>query len=348
MFKRIIKIILILLAVFLLVLGIIWLIGRHTAEKSGTKVLSFKQFIGLSSKESTSGNGSGSGTNSASFTGSGNGSGSGSNNGAGNGANSAGGIGDSGVGDIGDVTNVSNFTGGELAPTGVDNIGTGDNGNGTPGNSNNGNTNNNNGDNGSGGSSTGGSTAPVCGTADTTINFTPLQISELNALQNRFYSIAEALHTDQDTATELANHDAFALKAAQVTEMYNYCESKLPLITDPNLQQRVATPFWDAWNTSSSPANQFWDVNGIPQGTGTEQVDSQSLLYFPPGSATETYLTQTHDNDQQNPDTSGISGPYGQYSFSNPGYVIIDGSILNPPAVLLMPVVEHILRVNLW
>jgi hypothetical protein len=47
MFKRVIKIILILLAIFLFIVGIIWLLGRHGANKTGKTPLSFRQFLGL-------------------------------------------------------------------------------------------------------------------------------------------------------------------------------------------------------------------------------------------------------------------------------------------------------------
>jgi len=350
MFKRIIKIILILLAVFLLILGIIWLIGRHKAKENGTTPLSFKQFIGLSSPQSTTGPSTGS--LSSNFTGNGS-----STNGSGTG-NGAGGNG-SGTGTgISDVTNISNFTNTGFSPIGTSsgtgssntNNGAGGNGNGTTNGQGSSTTNNNGAGSSNGsGSSTGGTTAaPVCGTADTTITFTADQLTQLNALQNRFYSLAQTLHTDADVATELANHDAFALKAEQVTELYNYCESKLPLITDPQLQQHVATPFWDQWNANDNPGNQFWDVNGTPQGSGPAETDSLSFLYFGNDQASLNYLTQIHDHNTDVQDTSGISGPYGEYNFSNPADVIVDGSILNPPAVLLMPVVEHILRVNLW
>lgn len=50
MTKRIITIILVLLAIFLLLVGGIWLLGRHTAQKNGSAPLSFRQFLGLSSK----------------------------------------------------------------------------------------------------------------------------------------------------------------------------------------------------------------------------------------------------------------------------------------------------------
>src|SRR6202012_388376 len=104
-------------------------------------------------------------------------------------------------------------------------------------------------------SATGTDTTQVCSQEDTTIDFTPDEIAELNELQNRFYTIAQTLHTDADVDTQVANHDAFAVKADQVTELYNYCESKLPAITDPHLQSHVATPFWHTDNDTLSLIN---------------------------------------------------------------------------------------------
>ncbi len=83
-----------------------------------------------------------------------------------------------------------------------------------------------------------------CSDADTNIDFTQAEIARLNILQNRFYTIAQSLRSDSDVQTELSNYDAFQVKASQALELYNYCQSKLPLITNPALQKRVATPFW--------------------------------------------------------------------------------------------------------
>lgn len=391
MFKKVIKIILILLAIFLLILGIIWLIGRHTAQKNGNTPLSFKQFIGLSSKTSSNGtNGTGGGTLTSNF---GN---TGSNNGVGNSGQGTGGAGGN-SGGIGNTTGNSNIGG--INGIGSNSIGNGINiisaptisqftsggitatngysggasGNSTTISTPTGNNTQNNSLTTAGAPA---NTAPVCGTADTTITFTPAQIAELNTLQNRFYALAQTLHTDADVATEVANHDAFAVKAQQMTELYNYCEAKLPLITDPQLQQHLPTPFWQQWLASDVPAN-LWNTSG------RQDQDSLTFLSFNAGQS--AHLTDIHNNtmaDLGDRDTSGITGPYGLLNFGSPQSVLITGStvkgnsqktgifgIVAPPDplhltsgalpgetitsnpadyLLLLPVVERILRINLW
>jgi hypothetical protein len=126
------------------------------------------------------------------------------------------------------------------------------------------------------------------------------------------------------------------------------------------LQQRVATPFW---STDS---------------------DSLSMLNFGANSGLDAaHLEDIHDNntaDPNSPDTSGVKGPYGLLNFSAPVSVPINGSVLKTNSVtsitgplglgpsldvapgspggtvttrppdyqLLVPVVERILRINLW
>lgn len=363
--KRVLKIILILIAAFALALLIIWLIGRNKSQKTGQNPLSFKQFLGLSTK--TTPGETVPGETSSTFTGDGSGNNTG-NNGSGNGTNANGngnGTGINGNGGFGGASDnnpqISNFTDGGLNPGGNPGGGTGGNG-GNPGGGGNGSDGNgSNGGNPTGsGSSTGGNPGggdngnpigtgttnePVCSQEDTNIVFTADELAQLKELQNRFYTIAQTLHTDADVDTEVANHDAFAVKADQVTEMYNYCEQKLPLITDPHLQQRVATPFWHT------------------------DADSLSFINFSSNGGLDiAHLTDVHDNNHDlshNADTSGIKGPWGILSWSTPKAVAINGSILKTNAKidpfsgkiissgqadtqLLIPVIEKILRINLW
>jgi hypothetical protein len=424
MFKRVIKIILILLAVFLLVLGIIWLIGRHKTEKSGAASLSFKQFLGLSTKLSPNGtlpvennssftnNGfgqNGTGSNGGAGgngvgSGAGNGSGGAGGNGVGSGAgNGSGGAGGNGVGSgagngvgngVGDV-NVSQFTnnGTTIGDTGTIGSGSGDDTS----------TSTTSSDDGSDDSTTAAAaaTAPVCGDADNNITFTPEEQAELNELQNRFYTIAQTLHTDADVETELANHDAFAIKADQVTELYNYCEEQLPTINatarqagDPRMTLHVATPFWHSWGKNvPSLISQMWSSESGDQALTVDPAqDSLSFIDFNSPTIDAAHMQDIHDNGLVTPDTSGIQGPYGVLNFSSPTGVEINGSILKtntstsltgsgiaklviggatplgalapglflnsgklttttttgPDFQLLIPVVEKILRINLW
>lgn len=85
---------------------------------------------------------------------------------------------------------------------------------------------------------------PVCSQSDTQITFTPTEIARLRELERRFYATAEYLHTDEELAIETSNYDTFKLKTAKILEMYNYCQQKSPLLPDPLLHKRVATPFW--------------------------------------------------------------------------------------------------------
>jgi hypothetical protein len=312
--KRVIKIILILLAVFLLTLGIIWLVGRHSAQKNGKTPLTFRQFLGLSTKSSPANTIPGS-TDTSLFTSPG----AATAGGDGTGSNGTNGKGAAGKG-FNENTQVSQFTNKGISLTNGANVGlqttTAIGSNKAAG------------DNSTITSTSATSTAPVCSDADTTISFTADELAQLNQLQNRFYAIAQTLHTDADVATEIANHDAFAVKADQVTELYNYCASKLPLITDPRLQQHVATPFW---NDSST--------------------DSLTFLSFANDPAQFAHLSSIHDNNPDNKDTTGIKGPYGLLSFSSPQAVPITGSAVkgsNPDFSQLIPVVEKILRINLW
>ncbi len=335
MFKKIIKVILILLAIFLIILGVIWLIGRHKAAENGSKPLSFKQFLGIGTElnpaQTTAGSGT-SGFNSSTTGGLGNG-------------NNTGPLGNGNNGNTRQYvnqTNASQFTNSGTAPTGnfgLNGPGNGTNGNGGGANGNGSGSNNGNGgtgDNGTGIGST--NSALVCGSADTNITFTPTQLAELTTLQNRFYALAQTLHTDADVATEVANHDAFALRADQVTELYNYCEAALPNITDPRLQQHLPTPFWHAWLASDTPAN-LWNTSSRP--------DQDEVSFLDYNAFDRAHMEDIHDNNTDNPDTV-TRGPYGLLSFSNPQEVNIDGSSLTGDTQLLVPVVERILRINLW
>lgn len=107
------------------------------------------------------------------------------------------------------------------------------------------------------------STAKYCSDADTNIDFTQEEIARLNILQGRFYTIAQSLHNDADVQTEISNYDAFQVKAAQTMELYDYCQSKLPLITNPDLQKRVATPFW---RDETKDSQSFLSTDGPTQG----------------------------------------------------------------------------------
>lgn len=260
MTKRIIKIILILLAIFFILLGGMWLLGRNQAKKNGTVVLSFKQFLGLSSKTvSTTGN---QGTLSSVFTG-----GSSTGNGLGNTAGSGSGLnGNStavtGTGNAGtpdNSTQISQFTTDIFAPDtstynsngsiGTGNLAGAGSGLGTGNLTGSDNGLGNSQTTTSGGTTTSGSglsasAASACTTADTTITFTAAEIQQLNALQTQYNQISANLASTDDVAAELANYSTYKLEESKIAELQNFCQTNTPLLTDPAYQRHVPTPFW--------------------------------------------------------------------------------------------------------
>jgi len=191
------------------------------------------------------------------------------------------------------------------------------------------------------GSTTGSTTtiAPVCSDEDLNITFTADELARLNVLQDRFYTIAQTLHTDADVDTEVANHDAFTVKTDQVKELYAYCESKLPYIDayeDRRLHKHMATPFWHEWYPSVTDINATFNASEIAllqQGRPDPSEDQSFLDYI-------SYCGGA----------SGCIGHIGQSGLLDYGQiqsVQITGSALGDTG-LIMPVVERIMRINLW
>ncbi len=368
--KRIFKIILILIAVFFLILGMMWLIGRNKAIKNGKQPLTFRQFLGLSTKQNSAKTAAGEGTSQFNADGTpkntSGGDGSGANGLGGNGIDTSG-LGGIGIGGAGNV-NISNFTNGISSPggnlngntnpiTSTNNSGNSTSGNGTGANSSSG------GDANSPGNSDSGSSA-VCSDDDTNIPFTPDQLAQLNILQSRFYTLAQTLHNDTDVETELANHDAFKNKADSILELYAYCESKLPTInSDPSndnkLKLHIATPFWRSYYSNSDIATYVKQQTGITIPATDPAQDSLSFLTFT--GDTLNHVTTVHDTSTDNPESplprsnidqllpgvALIRGPYGLVTFSSPQSVPNTGSSLHDFGIM-EPVVEKFLRVNLW
>lgn len=353
--NRIVKIILILIVAFFLILGVIWLIGRNSAMKNGKEPLTFRQFLGLSTKKNPAETVPGDGT--SVFNGNGANNGNGTNgtgtngDGTGTNGNGTGGIGTDGTGNV----NVSQFTdGGTVGPGGAGSNSSSGNGSINPDGSSNPSADPN--DDGSisvdGGISDSGATQPVCSEEDMNIDFTAAEIAQLNILQNRFYALAQTLHSDTDVATELANHDAFTLKADNVLSLYAYCQSKLPIIntgSDAMLKRHVATPFWTSYGSNSAvpayvnaktniatkipavdPAPEvysFLDYSGVRPVSGGFGLPSWigSNAGLPTGTS---FIGALDLNNPQNVPLAGASG-LGD----------VDG---------MTPVVEKILRLNLW
>ena len=236
--KRIITIILIIIAIAGIILLVGWMRARNTAQKNGTTAPSFRTFItGNTTNKNTGSTPSGDltsdftqetpsstpttnqtiGTRVSTFTNSSFNPASPQANGGVSSGGSGATAGNSSVG-VGPATPTPPTGGGSTTVTT------------------------------SGGGQSGGNTTPAtpaCSQADLNITFTPEELARLQSLQRRFYAVAQTLHTDADVATELGNHDSFKAKETKITELYNYCQSKVGAFTTPELRRRVATPFWN-------------------------------------------------------------------------------------------------------
>jgi hypothetical protein len=270
------RIILIILLIFILAILGAWMYSRNKATKNGATPPTFRQFIGIGTSTKTQKPSTPVDTGSSSFT-------------------SPDGITTSSSGTKQSIPiKTSIFTNGGLTPVGStppDVIigpggGTGSGGSGGSGSGGSGTGGSGgSGGSGSGGSGTGGSgivTAPQCSDEDTTITFTPDEINRLNALKNRFFAIAETLHTDADVATEASNYDTFKAKEAKITELYNYCinsqvftSAQATVVasqpygtvvpgTNGPINYRVPTPFWrDPTKDNQAFINQGSNWQGI-------------------------------------------------------------------------------------
>lgn len=245
--KKVITIIVTLFLLLLVILGIMWYQSRKKAQETGRTPQTFANFFGLSSKNTTGTDGNDS-TLTSDFT----------NNTSGNGTGSSTGTNTGTPGQNSDDSDVrsSEFTSGPFTPlSGGSGLGNasgsgrsgGSNGSLPPGGGG-------GGAGGSGGGSGNGATTtippnavvPDCNDADLNITFTADERARLQALQDRFYEIAQTLYTDENVATELANHDSFKLKNQQITELLDFCKpyAKKVADRDPIYQSKVPTPFW--------------------------------------------------------------------------------------------------------
>ncbi|MDB5188687.1 MAG: hypothetical protein JWM92_285 [Candidatus Nomurabacteria bacterium] len=261
--QRILKIILILLAVFFLVLGGVWLLGRHAAQKNGTTPLSFRQFLGLGTKQSTVAPAQGT---SATFT-------SGQPT-AGN-AGGAGTIGGTNTLGTPDNFQVSKFTSNPLSPADTTTF------------TNNGSIGGPNAFGGAGNfvATAGAGTTPLgsnglsgglnCSATDSAITFTPDEITQLNALQTRYNAIAANLASNDDVATELSTYTSYKLEEAKIAELQNFCAATTPLLSDPEMKRHVPTPFWHDTNQDS----ETFTAGGVnTTADGTNPASGESFL----------------------------------------------------------------------
>jgi hypothetical protein len=256
--KKLIKPILIVLAIVALVVGIAWLISRHKAAKEGKAALGFREFV--STDTGATGPDTTGTTLDGQFTVDTNG----------DGILDAGGTGRGNTDtQIDPGTRTSTFTGSSINPTNTGSTGTGSTG--TPGSTTPGSGTGTTDPNGTVTTSTqpGVITVPNkgnnyasyngCTQADLNITFTQEELDKLHALQDRFYTIAQSLHSDADTKTQIANYDAFVLKYTKLNELLNYCtDSKLPA------SKKVPTPFW--WEESEVRYNGYKLFNPLTGG----------------------------------------------------------------------------------
>jgi hypothetical protein len=254
--RRVIVALIIILIILSILLGGAWFISRRTATRNGTTPPSFKTFLKIGGKtpapskpdDGLSSDFGGQNPNTPPN---------------GQATDFGGGAGYSNT----DNAQSSQFTNTILSPVtgagytpggtlgGADNGGGGDTdwGSGRPNGS--GTTSGNQGTTtgGTSGQNTGsttGATSNDCSDDDTNISFTPEELQRLSALQERFYTIAQNLHTDADVKNELANYDSFKVEEAQILEMTLSCKGiaqKLPAI----YQARVPTPYWHDTTTDN-------------------------------------------------------------------------------------------------
>jgi hypothetical protein len=293
--KRNLTIIAIILLIIGSFLGIGWYLARNKAIKNGTTPPSFKSFLGIGTSNKAQ-NGGIDGTNSSEFI------------------NPDGTISikpkpitksiipiktsvftNSGLNPLGtpnpNINQGGNTLGGSVLPNGGGISG----GGGT-----------NQGPTGSGGTGTGGGitiNTPSCSDEDLNITFTASEISQLNGLKNRFFAIAETLHTDADVATEVSNRDSFKSKLTKISELNDFCRASpvftnaqaspnyspgqrnaqrfgqfVPGINGPTINYRVATPFWSENKNNDSFVNQ--GVNFSGQGGNQPGMFSESDSAF--------------------------------------------------------------------
>ncbi|HWC57689.1 MAG TPA: hypothetical protein VG621_01915 [Candidatus Paceibacterota bacterium] len=293
--KKIISILIFLIIVAAFVFGVYWLVSRRQAAKTGTAPASFRQFLGFATTPTLSSEDQG--LLSSQFTSSPSSSGA---SGTQQGGSSI-------------PTATSQFTNDIVTPTNTPLIGV--NGGENSGNS-------------STASSTGATGAPVaaegssgsgCTDADVNITFTPDELAQLQALQDRFYTVAQTLHTDADVATEEANYDAFTIKQQNLDQLLSFCKAATKNFTDPAYTNKVPTPFW-------------YDPSDIRQ-SGNPPVSISGGNLFNQGDAVQNAATDV---------PLGYLGQPGQIGGSTAS-VYDSGAIANA-----LRSIEQVLRLNLW
>ena len=310
-------IIIIILFIIIAVIFGLWFLARQKQQEAGTTPSSFREFIGLGGEKGTVSPIGPGGEGSSDFT-----DGEGTNtDGTGNGTNG----GTNGIGEE-PTTGTSVFTDTPLIPT----AGSVEDPN-APVFGQTGSTPTVDGTTPTTPPTIPGTTALQCSNADTNILFTADELARLRVLQDRFYLIAENLHTDADANTELANHDMFKGKVDKFVELYNYCQAH------PIAGRRLPTPFWQntAQNNSSfllsavSPTNPRITLGSTPTGTtSTSTVDPTT------GQTTTTTTNNTPTVDTTTSITFPADNTRGQFDINDPNFG--------------MRALEYILKLDVW
>lgn len=306
----------IVLIILLIIIGVVvglWLLARHKQEQAGVAPSSFREFLGLGGEKTVSPAPNGSGTEGGgSFTGP-----------------DTGTTGGTTTTNPEPTTTSSTFTntpyvpvsdfpgGGEFTPPLLT-----DNGGTTPTTT----------------TPPTSTTPPTttqpslqCSSADTNILFTADELAKLKALQDRFYLIAQNLHTDADANTELANHDVFKAKVDKFTELYNYCQNH------PIAGRRIPTPFWQntAQNNTSFLLSAISPTNPrITLGTTSNGTTSTSTTDPNTGQTTTTTTNNPSTVDTTTSITFPADNTRGQFDINDPYFG--------------MRALEYILKLDVW
>lgn len=91
----------------------------------------------------------------------------------------------------------------------------------------------------------------ACRVDDININFNEEELAMLRGLEERFNQIAEELYSRDVVEEQKSLYSQLKLKYYRLAELNSFCQQNAPLITDPKMQRKVATPFWNEGSQDS-------------------------------------------------------------------------------------------------
>ena len=192
---------------------------------------------------------------------------------------------------------------------------------------------------------------PECSDADLNIRFTAQELAQLQVLQNRFYAVAQSVHSDGDAATETGNWSNFKAKSDKFAELYNFCKSRTydptttayKVIEDARYKIRIPTPFWNEKDTLFRGIKIESDV--FLAGNGP----ADGVLYPPSKAQITAFGDYTKPLTPQPISMVTISDYNVTTGVINPGDVRIqtDGNV-NNRILFALRSLERSLRINLW